>query len=77
MLCYSNHAPTGTLRFNLHRANYDGMRESLVLTGHNYSELSSLNANDAWNYFYDVFNHVIKCNIPLIYPTVVPRKTFT
>ena len=29
VVCYSNYAPSNEPRFNLHRANYDGMRESL------------------------------------------------
>ena len=34
-----------------------------------YSELSSLNVTDAWNYFYDVFNNAIKSNIPVSHVT--------
>ena len=62
MLWYSNHAPTGTLRFNLHRANYDGMRESLDAIDW-YSELSSMMHGTI---FYNVFNDVIKCNTRMI-----------
>ena len=68
MVCYSNYVPSGKPKFNLNHANYDAMRESLSAVDW-CSQLSSLNVSDAWNYFYDVFDKVVKNNIPLFHAT--------
>ena len=68
VVCYSNYISSDKLRFNLHRANFDGMRESLSAVDWCH-EISSLNINDAWNFFYDVFDNVIKSNIPVSHAT--------
>ena len=68
VVCYSNYISSDKLRFNLHRANFDGMRESLSAVDWCH-EISSLNINDAWNFFYDVLDNVIKSNIPVSHAT--------
>ena len=68
VLCYSVYAPSSNLRLNLHHANCDGIRECLSAIDW-YSELSSLNVTDVWNYFYDVFNNATKSNIPVSHVT--------
>ena len=68
VLCNGNRAPSQIPRLNLYRANYDGMRESLSAIDW-YGELSLLNTDDAWNYFYNVFDNAIKENIPVNHAT--------
>ena len=66
--CFTDSVSVGNSKFDLNRANYDGMRESLgSIDWHN--EISSLNVVDAWNYFYGVFDNILKCNIPMFCPS--------
>ena len=79
--CVTDSVSIKNPKFDLNHANYAGMRESLESVDW-HKEISSLRVVDAWNYFYDVFDNILKCNIPIfrtsskknIYMTCEARK---
>ena len=75
MSCFTDFVPINNPKLDLNHANYDGIRESLESVDW-HKEISSLHVVGAWNYFYDVFDNIHKCSIP-IFCTSSKKNIFT